>query len=219
MLPPSEIKAFYDRFGARQDSQAFYEDCALHELEAHGRFAEARSVFEFGCGTGRWAERLLADELPGDCRYLGVDLSETMIALARERLAAWRGRGELRLGEGSVTVPLADGACDRFLATYVFDLLDENAVRALLAEAHRVLVPGGLLCAAGLAPGQTIPTRAVSRVWQGIHALWPALVGGCRPIALQGYLIPDHWRVTHAALVSRYAITSEALVAVRRAAA
>lgn len=215
MLSPDEVKAFYDRFGVRQDSQSFYEDCALRELEAHGRFAEAHSIFEFGFGTGRWAERLLADELSAHCHYLGIDVSETMIGLARARLTAWRDRAELRLGDGSVTVPLADGACDRFLATYVFDLLNEDAIRGLLAEAHRVLVPGGLLCAAGLAHGQTMPTRVVSRAWQGVHSVWPALVGGCRPIALQDYLVSDGWRVTHSVVVSRYAITSEAMIAAR----
>lgn len=217
MLSPDEVKTFYDRFGARQDSQSFYEDCALHELEVHGRFGEAHSIFEFGCGTGRWAERLLAEELPANCRYLGIDISETMVDLARARLAAWRGRAELRLGDGSVTAPLADGACDRFLATYVFDLLNEDAIRALLAEAHRVLIPGGLLCTASLAHGQTMLTRMVSRAWQGVHSARPALVGGCRPIALQDYLVSDGWRVTHSALVSRYAITSEAMIAVRHA--
>ncbi len=215
MLTPEEVKTFYDRFGARQDSQSFYEDGALRELEAHGRFADAHSIFEFGCGTGRWAQRLLARNLPQDCKYLGIDISETMIRLARRRLAAWSGRAEVRLRNGSVAVPLADGACDRFLATYVFDLLDADAIRELLAEAYRVLVPGGLLCTAGLTPGQTTLTRIVSRVWQGIHAVRPALVGGCRPIALRDYLAPDDWRVMHSAVVSRYGIPSEALVAVR----
>lgn len=216
MLTPEEVKTFYDRFGARQDSQSFYEDGALRELEAHGRFADAHSIFEFGCGTGRWAERLLAGNLPPDCTYLGIDISETMVDLARERLGAWRGRAELRRGDGSVTMPLADGACDRFLAAYVFDLLDEDAIRTALAEAHRVLVPGGLLCVAGLAHGQTMLTRIVSRIWQRVHALRPALVGGCRPISVQDYLASDGWRITHSALVSRYGIPSEALVAVRR---
>jgi hypothetical protein len=54
MLSHEEARAFYDWFGARQDSQRFYEDPALCDLLGHADFGEARSVFEFGCGTGRF---------------------------------------------------------------------------------------------------------------------------------------------------------------------
>ena len=35
MLSSDEARAFYDRFGARQDSQAFYEDPATRDLIVH----------------------------------------------------------------------------------------------------------------------------------------------------------------------------------------
>lgn len=82
-----EAKAFYDWFGLRQDSQRFYEGPAVADLITHADFHEARSMFEFGCGTGRLTERLLSDYLPSGCRYRAVDISSTMVRLARERLA------------------------------------------------------------------------------------------------------------------------------------
>ncbi len=54
----------YDRIGSLQDSQAFYEDRATGLLLQHGEFSSAESVFEFGCGTGRFALRLLEEYLP-----------------------------------------------------------------------------------------------------------------------------------------------------------
>jgi hypothetical protein len=39
-------------------------------LIAHVGFGEAHAVFEFGCGTARFAEELLADHLPPDSRYV-----------------------------------------------------------------------------------------------------------------------------------------------------
>jgi len=72
MLSHEEARAFYDWLGTRQDSQRLYEDPALADLLAHADFGEARSLFEFGCGTGRLAERLLSDWLPSDCRYQAV---------------------------------------------------------------------------------------------------------------------------------------------------
>ena len=46
-------------------------------------------MFEFGCGTGRLAERLLHDHLPEQAIYTAVDISNTMFRLTRERLAQW----------------------------------------------------------------------------------------------------------------------------------
>jgi SAM-dependent methyltransferase len=85
-LKPSEARSYYDRFGKKQDSQGFYEEPALDDLLAHARFGEAQKVFEFGCGTGRFGARLLAEYLPSSATYLGCDLSQTMIGLATERL-------------------------------------------------------------------------------------------------------------------------------------
>ena len=66
-LSHEETRAFYDWFGARKDTQRLYEDPAVADLIVHWEFAQASSVYEFGCGTGRLAERLLAGYLPPDC--------------------------------------------------------------------------------------------------------------------------------------------------------
>jgi hypothetical protein len=58
-LTHAEARTFYDRFGSRQDWQAFYEDAAVERLLVAGRFDLASTVVEFGSGTGRLAERLL----------------------------------------------------------------------------------------------------------------------------------------------------------------
>ncbi|MFQ5351241.1 MAG: class I SAM-dependent methyltransferase, partial [Thermoanaerobaculia bacterium] len=94
-LGRAEARTFYDRFGPRQDRQAFYEDAALEGLLAEGGFEGARSVAEFGCGTGRFAEILLAEKLPAEAVYLGVDLSPRMVELARTRLARFGGRARV----------------------------------------------------------------------------------------------------------------------------
>ena len=59
MLNREQAKTFYDRLGSRQDSQAFYEDPAIRDLIAEADFETARSIFEFGCGTGRGQTELL----------------------------------------------------------------------------------------------------------------------------------------------------------------
>src|SRR5260370_853167 len=146
MLSRSQARAFYDRFGTKQDSQAFYEDPAIDELLRHADFESAEVVCEVGCGTGRVAGRLLGEKLPPTARYLGWDLSPTMVGLARQRLAPFGERARVELTEGMPSLPLPSNSVDRFLSTYVFDLLPYDEIEAGLAEAHRVLRTGGKLC-------------------------------------------------------------------------
>lgn len=216
-LSHDEARRFYDRFGARQDSQHFYEGPAVEDLCTHARFGEAHSVVELGCGTGRFAAELLERRLPPEARYLGLDVSETMVALARERTARFGERAEIRRTDGAPTIPGADGSFDRVVSTYVLDLLAEADIRAALAEARRVLcADGGLLCLAGLGPGATSVSRLVAALWSRVHRLRPQLVGGCRPLEVLSFLSEAEWEVRHHRLLAPYGIPSEVVVAAPR---
>jgi ubiquinone/menaquinone biosynthesis C-methylase UbiE len=215
-LTPKQAKAFYDRFGAKQDWQGFYENPARSDLVAHADFGTAGAVFEFGCGTGEFAARLLAEHLPPRCSYTAVDISETMVRLARARLAPWSDRARVDRSSGSMILEAEDGAFDRFVSNYVLDLLSDADIRGLLAEAHRILSPGGRLCIAGLTRGTAPVASLVTRLWETLYAWRPALLGGCRPIDLRDYLDPGRWRIEHRNVCTAFGISSEVLVGSRR---
>jgi SAM-dependent methyltransferase len=145
----------------------------------------------------------------------GVDVSPRMATLASERLARWRDRATVTTADGTDRVPVPAGSVDRFVSNYVFDLLSPEAARAALDEAHRVLPPGGLLCAAGLTAAERGVARLVSRAWKGIWMRRPTLVGGCRPIRLADALEPERWDIRHRRVVAAWGIASEAVVARR----
>ncbi len=214
-LSHAEARAFYDRLGARQDSQAFYEDAATGILLRHASFESARSVLEFGCGTGRFAEGLLDRHLGPDARYLGLDSSSTMVGLAAERLARFGARAEVRQTEGKPELDLEAGSVDRFVSNFVLDLLSEEDITRLLAEARRVLAPGGVLALVSLTRPFTPASRALMAGWRLVYALRPALVGGCRPIGLIERTAPDQWQVRHHERLVRWGIPAEALVTER----
>lgn len=216
-LTVAEARAFYDRFGAKQDLQAFYEDRAVDVMIARADLRHAHAVFELGCGTGRLAARLLRSLLPEDCRYLGVDVSETMVALARERVRPWPARAEVLRTEGAIPAHWGSEAYDRFLSTYVLDLMSDDAIASVLADARRLLRPHGLLCLVSLTRGDGLVTQVVSAVWEAVHRLDPRLVGGCRPIALRAALPADAWQVRHHEVVPAWGLASEVLVASRLA--
>jgi len=214
MLSHDEARAFYDRFGAKQDLQRVYEDPAIAKLLAHAGFRQASSVVELGCGTGRLAERILREWLPPDATYVGLDVSETMVGLARGRLRPWATRARVERTDGSVRLALPDERFDRFLSTYVIDLLPEEEIAVVLTEARRLLTRGGLLCLASLTYGETALSRAVSALWTRVHARRPALLGGCRPVRLQE-IVGSEWRVLHRQVVSTLGLCSEVLIAAR----
>lgn len=216
MLSREQARRVYDRIGARQDTQAFYEDRATAILVEHGDFGAARRVFELGCGTGRFAHRLLSRHLPESACYRGVDLSPMMVSLARERLTSFGARAEVVLTDGSPPTAEPDGSCDRFVSNFVLDLLSEEDIAAVVHEAHRMLDGGGLLCLSSLSTGRGVLSRGTARVWAFVHAIRPALVGGCRPLSLRSWISSPQWRVVHQAHLMPFGVPSEVAVAQRR---
>jgi ubiquinone/menaquinone biosynthesis C-methylase UbiE len=214
-LSHGEARRFYDRVGSLQDSQAFYEDRATDVLLRHGGFGRAESVFEFGCGTGRFALRLFAEILPPNACYRAVDISPRMVSLARARLAPYSPRAQVALTEGGPPVEEPSESYDRFVSSYVFDLLSDEDIQGVLREARRMLHPGGLLCLAGLSTGVGPLSRSVARIWSWVQARRPSAVGGCRPIDLLAFLPASAWRIRHHAKLVAFGIPSEALVAER----
>jgi len=212
-LTRSQARQFYDRFGSKQDSQGFYEDRALDDLIAHADFAQAHSLFELGCGTGRFAQRLLEQYLPAKASYLGMDLSETMIQLAQKRLEPFASRARVIHSSGEMQFPLPDKSVDRVIAAYVFDLLSEEDIARAIDEAQRILLPDGRLCLVSLSQGVNFASRLVCRLWSGVFRLRPAAVGGCRPIRLLPLFDAGPWTVTYRRVLTQFAVPSEVLIA------
>lgn len=215
ILSAEHAKQIYDELGVKQDSQAYYEDPAFDRLIANGAFGTAKSVLEFGCGTGRLAERLLIDYMRQEAAYMAVDISPVMVRITQDRLAALSNRATVLHTDGSMLLPIGDNHIDRFLCTYVIDLLSNDDARQLINEARRALKPSGLLCVASLAKGRGNLPRLISLIWTAIYRLVPHRVGGCRPVSLMPLLEEGSWRVTYHDHVAPYGIASEILIAER----
>ena len=215
MLSTEEARRVYDRIGARQDTQAFYEDPAVDAMLAAAGFDAATAVVELGCGTGRLAARLLGGVMPAGAAYRGFDASPVMVALATRRTAPFGARASVALVDGAGPLPAAAGEADRFLSTYVLDLFPEAAILAAVADAARIVTPGGFLCLAGLAEGTGPVSRAVMASWRAVHRLRPGLVGGCRPVRLARFVQGPVWEIVLDRTVVSWGVPSEALVARR----
>lgn len=210
-LDQTQVVELYDGFGSKQDKQKYYEDVALADLLSQASFDSARSVAEFGCGTGRFAEELLSSHLPHDATYWGCDVSNTMLKLTQNRLSHFDGRATLWKSSGEAVLPLEDESVDRFISTYVLDILSADEIHAVMSEARRVLKKDGLLCLTGLTYGKDFFSQLWTAFWNLRFSLNPKWVGGCRPVALLEFL--DGWEVVHHNVVVASGISSEVLVA------
>ncbi len=176
-------------------------------------FEHASAVFELGCGTGRLAECLFEKHLPEEARYLGIDISTTMIEIATRRLAHWSERATVRRADGTMNLPSVDAAFDRFVATYLLDLLPEAVINAVVAEAHRILIREGKLCVATSTEGIDTISRLLGLAWKRMYAFDPRLVGGCRPLRVSALLDMSAWRIEHKQVISSWGICSEIMIA------
>jgi arsenite methyltransferase len=94
-------------------------------------------VLDVGSGPGMLAAEMAAEVAP-DGRVVGVDPSESMLALARGRADA----AEFVVGD-ALELPVPDASFDVVVSTQVLEYVED--VAGALAEARRVLRPGGRL--------------------------------------------------------------------------
>ena len=215
-LTASEAERYYNRFGKKQDSQGFYEDPALNDVIAHASFQDAERVFEFGCGTGKVASRLLIDHLPSSATYLGCDVSSVMVGIATQRLKKYSERAKVIQTDGTVYFPVSDHSTDRVISSYVLDLLSDKDIRTFFTEAHRVLIPGGRVCLASLTKGNTLLSWIVSSLWMAVFHIRPSVVGGCRPILLDEFVDRDRWKLEYRKILTPFGVPSEALILIAK---
>lgn len=105
-----------------------------------------KAMLDLGTGTGRMLE-VFSDKVE---RAEGVDLSPEMLAFARARLEA-AGLAHAHVRQGDIfDLTFTDGEFDLVTLHQVLHYLDDPA--ACIAEAGRVLAPGGRLLIVDFAP-------------------------------------------------------------------
>ena len=109
-------------------------------------------VVDLGCGSGLWARELV----DAGYKVLGIDISEAMIELSRNRVP----EAEFRVGSlFEVEIP----RCQAITAVsevlnYLFDAgSEERGLGCLFRRVHGALVPGGVFVFDVLGPGQVPP--------------------------------------------------------------
>ncbi|GAB2863451.1 hypothetical protein GCM10022221_74250 [Actinocorallia aurea] len=126
-----------------------------------------RHIVELGCGNGRFAQ-VLSNEFP-QSRLTGVELSATQLKYARAR-AVHEGHDWTLVQAPAEATGLPDASADLIAAFTLFHETPPKATAAVIAEAFRVLEPGGDLVIGDIAPAERNGAfRAVVLDWETEH--------------------------------------------------
>jgi SAM-dependent methyltransferase len=137
------MNAFLQFDGAHAtQAEAQYHSPEMVRQRAHLRaqlaLAPGHRVLDIGCGPGILAKEM-ASEVGPHGEIVGIDVSESMLALAGQRCGI---EGGVRLRPGRAeAIPFGDQEFDAAIAVQVYEYVPD--IERALAELFRVLRPGG----------------------------------------------------------------------------
>ncbi len=150
-FPPMELRAIV---GPRDDRN--FDNPSGRPVYPELPDEAYRSVFDFGCGCGRIARRLI-QQSPRPGRYVGIDAHPGLVAWASANLApaapaftfhhhdvyspGYAPRNSIRL---AAPFPMEDGGASLVIAHSVFTHLSQDQTGYYLSEVRRVLAADGV---------------------------------------------------------------------------
>src|SRR5439155_13170437 len=151
------VLCVYEKEAYKYDREMNFFDRLLFAGAREWVCAQATGeVLEIGIGTGR--------NLPhyrDDVRLTGVDLSPSMLEIARARARELGRHVDLRVGDAQA-LELANESFDTVVCTLSLCTIPDD--RAAVAEARRVLRPGGRFLLLEHVRSPLLPVRLVQRL-------------------------------------------------------
>lgn len=191
-----DARASYNRLSRWYDviagsTEKKYRDWGLEKLSAR----PGESILEIGFGTGHCLVSLVQAVGPTG-RVVGVDISDGMLSIARERLRSEGliDRVDLHLGDAAKLDFIEAGSLDGVFMSFTLELFDNPEIPRVLKECHRILKPGGRLAVVSMT--KTNPPGMAVRMYEWFHEHMPNYAD-CRPIFARqsieqsGFVIQD----------------------------
>ena len=177
----------------------------------HSGIRNGDRVLEIAVGSGEMFRKLV--EINQDGTTIGLDLAPNMAAYSQRRIRSEWPEAAAHCGAVDVrNLPFADASFDAIVCCYLVELLSHDDIYKTLAEAQRVLRPGGRFSL--IVIGQNKPIfRFVYRIGGAlIRAFWGRLVESEVPDMIQqsGMKIVDDQYLRQGYYPSRVLISERA---------
>jgi ubiquinone/menaquinone biosynthesis C-methylase UbiE len=151
------LQRYWDKKASSYDKQMGFWDRHLFDDSRAWACGQATgNVLEVAFGTG-----LNLHQYPDDVTLSGIDLSESMLDIARHR-AAEIGRGATLLQGDAHALPSEDSSFDTVVCTFGLCTIPDPAVA--IGEMIRVLRPGGRLILVDHIESSSMAVRTVQRL-------------------------------------------------------
>jgi ubiquinone/menaquinone biosynthesis C-methylase UbiE len=158
------VRRHYDRSAGSYDRIISWAEKALFGGAREWVCSQARGeVLEIAVGTGR-----NFPFYPEGVRLTGIELSPKMLNLARRRARELGRDADLRVGDAH-NLPFLDASFDTVVVTLALCTIPDD--RRALAEAARVLRPGGQLLLLEHVRSPVLPVRLLQRVLEPLTLL------------------------------------------------
>ncbi len=158
------VRRHYDRSAGSYDRIISWAEKALFGGGREWVCSRARGeVLEIAVGTGR-----NFPFYPRDVRLTGIELSPKMLDVAHRRARELGHEVDLRVGDAQ-NLPFPDTSFDTVVATLALCTIPDD--RRAVAEAARVLRPGGRLLLLEHVRSPVLPVRMVQRVLEPLTLL------------------------------------------------
>jgi ubiquinone/menaquinone biosynthesis C-methylase UbiE len=161
------VRSIQDKTAPRYDRQMNFFDRVLFTDGREWACSQATGeVLEIAVGTGRNLEHY-----PADTTLTGIELSEQMLSIARQRAAELEIVADLRQGDAQA-LDFPGESFDMVIITLALCTIPDD--RAAVREAHRVLRPGGRLVFFEHVRSPRLPVRAVQRLLEPLSVRFEA---------------------------------------------
>jgi ubiquinone/menaquinone biosynthesis C-methylase UbiE len=170
----NRLSRWYDLVAGSTEKK--YRDWGLEKLAAQ----PGEKILEIGFGTGHCLAAL-AKAVGPTGHVIGLDISDGMLAIARERLQQEElaERVDLHLGDAAKLDFIEAGSLDGVFMSFTLELFDNPEIPRVLQEIHRILKPGGRLAVVSMT--KMDPPGMAVRIYEWFHEHMPNYAD-CRPI-------------------------------------
>ena len=200
----NRMSRWYDMIAGSTEKK--YRDWGLEKLSAQ----PGERILEIGFGTGHCLVALAKAVGPSG-GVIGLDISDGMLAIARERLQGegLNDRVDLHLGDAADLGFIKANSLDGVFMSFTLELFDNPEIPRVLRECHRVLRPSGRLAIVSMT--KTNPPGLAVRLYEWFHERMPDYAD-CRPIFARQAMEENGFKIQDLSVSSMWGLPVEVVL-------